>query len=341
LVVGPNDIEHIPSLLKRVRDGKQVAIDGERRRGTPFCIRREGKFKAWVPIIFGCNKFCSFCIVPYVRGRQRSRRSDEVIEEVRGLVERGVVEVTLLGQNVAAYGKDIKGELNFANLLRKINELPGLKRVRFITSHPQDTTKELISAVKESQKVCEHFHLPLQAASNKILHLMNRGYTKEFYRDLISRIREEMPACTITTDLLVGFPGEEGEDFNETMNFVEEIEFDAAFTFGFSPRDGTKAVHLPNRVPDSIKQKRLEELISLQTKITRRKNEELVGTILEVLIEGENPKNTNELIGRTRGDKVVIIPKKVGLEAGRCVEVEITEASTYSMKGKIVWEDEK
>ncbi|HRU32536.1 MAG TPA: tRNA (N6-isopentenyl adenosine(37)-C2)-methylthiotransferase MiaB, partial [bacterium] len=294
-VVGPFDFMNIPELLN---DSGKLYTD-EKRTDWKIILPERAKVSSFVRIMEGCNNFCSYCIVPYVRGRERSKPSSMVIEEVAGLVERGAKEVVLLGQNVNSYGKDIPGEVSFAQLLYKLNDVEGLERIRFTTSHPKDMSDELIEAMAELPKVCEHLHLPVQGGNDRILKLMNRGYTKAQYRALVDKIRDKIPGIALTTDIIVGYPTETEEEFQELLEFIREIRFDQVYSAIFSRRPMAKASELPD-LPYEIKQKRYEIFNQVQNEISREINEKFIGTIQEVLIEEAKTKFPDQPKGRTR-----------------------------------------
>jgi tRNA-2-methylthio-N6-dimethylallyladenosine synthase len=293
---------------------------------------RNDNIKAWVNIMYGCNNFCSYCIVPYTRGREKSRASRSIISEIEELAKKGYKEVTLLGQNVNSYNSDI----NFPSLLKEINNIEGIVRIRFVTSHPKDLSDELIYAIRDLEKVCEHIHLPLQSGSSKILGLMNRKYTYEDYFKKVEKIRKEIPEIAITSDIIAGFPQETDEDHKETIKAIKEIEFDTIFAFKFSPRPATKASDMDGQLPEDIKSDRLSEILQLQNSITERKNKELRGTVQEVLIEGEDEKNTDKLTGRTRTGKIVSIHSKNDIKPGDIITVKITNTHRHFLEGNII-----
>lgn len=331
LVVGPNNIGQLQDLLLRVEKGERVvAIDAIERDEVDCSKLASQGLKAFVPVSFGCDKFCSYCIVPYVRGRYKSRKAGDILEEIRGLVNTGTVEVTLLGQNINSYGQD-SGD-NLVELLKQVNQIDDLKRIRFLTSHPADVKQDLIEAVRELNKVCKHFHLPIQSGSNKILRLMQRGYSVETYLELVEEIRRQIPGVAITTDLIIGFPGEGEKEFEETLSLVQRIRFDGAFSFKFSPRLGTKAASLIDDLREEDKTARLERLIGLQKKISREKNDSNIGQIEEVLVEGVNPKDASCLLGRSGTDKVVSLSGPDEL-IGQIVKVRIESAVDWCLKG--------
>jgi tRNA-2-methylthio-N6-dimethylallyladenosine synthase len=329
LVIGPNMIGELSYILKH---GKRQAYTGFSECIYPKTYARSNKLKTYVSVILGCDNYCSYCIVPYVRGKPRSRDRKEIIKEIREYIDVGCKEITLLGQNILAYGRDIHD--SFERLLSEVNNVPNLKRIRFITSHPRDVTPKLIKSIAQLDKVCEHFHLPIQSGSNKILKLMNRGYTVEYYKDIVALIRQIYPEVSITTDLIVGFPGETEDDFYSTLELIKTLKFDAVFCFKFSPREGTPAERLPEQIPESEKLQRLEKLIEIQKQITTDKNRNLIGSIQEVLIDEKNPRDINSLLGRTRTDKVVSVPAEM-CGIGDIVKVKIIEATTYTLKGII------
>lgn len=313
------------------------------REGLP--IRRERGVRAWVTIMYGCDNFCSYCIVPYVRGRERSRLPVDIRREVEGLVREGFREVTLLGQNVNSYGRDLEPGpgRSFGGLLRELNEVEGLARIRYTTSHPRNFTDDIIDAVAECDKVCEHFHLPAQSGSTRILRQMNRRYTRDDYLALVGRIQRRVPEAVFTTDLIVGYPGETEEDFEETLRLVREVPFDASFTFAYSPRTGTPAAKLPDQVPAEVKQERLERLIAVQNEVGLERNRALVGTDVAVLVEGEAEKKPGLAAGRTRTNKLVVFTPTPGSTVtdlvGREVQVHVETAHTWSLEGRGVAPD--
>lgn len=289
-------------------------------------------FSTFIPIMYGCNNYCTYCIVPYVRGKERSRRPDDIIAEVKEAVDVGIVEVTLLGQNVNSYGKDHKLS-NFAEILADIDKIEGLRRLRFMTSHPKDLSEELITTIRDGKNICEHIHLPVQYGSNRILKKMNRIYTVEQYRQLVQKIRLEIPNVSITTDLIVGFPSEMDDDFNETLDFIREIKFDAAYTFLYSRRSGTPAANFEGQVDDKLKHERLQKLMDVQNEISLMINERLKGEVVEVLVEGESKTDDSIFTGRTRSNKLVLF-KHTDEQPGDFVNVRITQPQTWVLKGK-------
>lgn len=297
---------------------------------------RQSPFSAWIPIMYGCNNFCTYCIVPYVRGRERSRAIENIVAEIEQAVKEGYKEFTLLGQNVNSYGKDFGEKDAFAKLLRRVNEIKGVERVRYMTSHPRDMNEEVIKAVSECEHVCENFHVPFQAGSDEILRKMNRGYTREKYLELIKMIRSYVPDAAITTDIIVGFPGETEQDFEDTLALVQEIGFDAAFTFIYSKRSGTPAAKMEGQVPLDVKKDRLNRLMEVQNLSSLHRNEEMLGKVVEVLAEGPS-RNPAVWTGRTRTNKIVLWPIEGKVyQPGDKVMVKVDTAQTWLVKGKAV-----
>ena len=297
---------------------------------------RQSSFAAWIPIMYGCNNFCTYCIVPYVRGRERSRSIENIVEEIEAAVKEGYKEFTLLGQNVNSYSKDLGDKEAFAKLLRRVNEIPGVERIHYMTSHPRDMSEEVIKAVAECEHVCENFHVPFQAGSSEILRRMNRGYTKEKYLELIKLIRKYVPDAAITTDIIVGFPGETEEDFAETLDVVEQVGFTSAFTFIYSKRSGTPAAKMDNQVPLPVKKERLNRLMALQNAKSVACHEQLIGKTVEVLAEGPS-KQADVWTGRSRTGVLVLWPVEgKAYTVGQKVNVLIDTAQTWLVKGKAV-----
>lgn len=297
---------------------------------------RQSPFSAWIPIMYGCNNFCTYCIVPYVRGRERSRAIENIVAEIEQAVKEGYKEFTLLGQNVNSYGKDFGEKDAFAKLLRRVNEIEGVERVRYMTSHPRDMNEEVIKAVAECEHVCENFHVPFQAGSDEILRKMNRGYTREKYLELIKMIRSYVPDAAITTDIIVGFPGETEQDFEDTLALVQEVGFDAAFTFIYSKRSGTPAAKMEGQVPLDVKKERLNRLMEVQNLSSLHRNEEMLGKVVEVLAEGPS-RNPAVWTGRTRTNKIVLWPVEGKVyQPGDKVMVKVDTAQTWLVKGKAV-----
>ena len=336
-VLGTGKVHELTRIIAEIRAEHSSIVDvvlSDSEIAEDLPIARSGKFSAWVPIMYGCNNYCTYCIVPYVRGRERSRAPEDVVAEVRRAVEEGYREVTLLGQNVNSYGKDHK-KADFADLLRMVDEVEGIRRVRFMTSHPKDIGDKLIEAIKGGQHICEHIHLPVQYGSSRILKAMNRGYTVERYRERVRRLREALPNASLTTDLIVGFPGETEEDFAEMLNFLREMRYDSAYTFLYSKRSGTPAAAMIDQVPDAVKHVRLHRLMQEQNAISREINEALMGAELEVMVEGASKNDAAVWSGRTRTNKIVLFPH--GAErAGDFVQVRVTQPQTWVLKGEVV-----
>ena len=329
-VIGPDNIDKLENIIENDNEKLKLFLN----ENPDIAIKelpalRKDSVKAWINIIYGCNNYCSYCVVPYTRGRERSRPSENIINEVRFLAHQGYKEITLLGQNVNSY-KD--GDVDFPLLLEKLNEIEGIERIRFVTSHPKDLSKKLINTMKECEKVCEHIHLPLQAGSNKILKLMNRKYTYEEYFEKVSWLRDTIPNISITSDIIVGFPQESDEDFEKTILALKEIQFDGIFAFKFSARPGTVASKLEGKIPESIKSKRLTEVLNLQDEITERKNKIYENKICDVLIEGKNEEGVS--IGRTRTNKIVKI--NADLPKGKTLKVKIIKSNRHSLEGEII-----
>jgi len=337
-LLGPFSFHKLPEVINNVRENHKMIVDVEKsNNGLPEGLPklRKRKFSAFVPVIRGCNNFCSYCNVPYVRGREKSRAPEDILREVEELSSCGYKEVTLLGQNVNSYGKDLKERIDFADLLSIINQIEGIKRIRFTTSHPGDLSSKLIRNMGNLEKVCEHLHLPLQAGSDKILGWMGRGYTRSTYRDLVNEVHRVVPDISLTTDIIVGFPGEEERDFQDTLDLVKEVRFDGAFTFVYSRLKGTKAAKLEHQIPEEVKKERLRRLIEVQQKITRENNKTLVGKELIVLVEGLSKKDERELQGRTRRNKIVVFKGERNL-TGKFIRVNITEAGCWALRGDMV-----
>ena len=333
LVLGTREIGSIRALLKRIEgEGERMAATDLQQAPLPP-IRRPGYFSgrvsSFVSIMQGCNNFCSYCVVPYVRGREVSRAPEEIVQEVASLVQQGVQEVTLLGQNVNSYAYGKKG-LAFPSLLRTLDKVKGLKRMRFTTSHPKDLSPALIRCFAELEHLCPHIHLPFQAGSNTILQAMRRGYTREAYMELVGKLREARPDIAITADVMVGFPGESEDDFLLTLDLMRKIQFDMLFSFKYSDRKGTRAATMKGKIPQSVKVARLTALQNLQREITLKKNRALVGTVTDVLVEGESKKGGHQLTGRTGTNKVVNFICNLNM-LGYIIDVRIKEAFAHSL----------
>ena len=340
MVFGTHNIHRFPTLLKNVIRQKDREIEiwqdgGEIVEGMP--ARRLYRCKALVNIMYGCNNFCTYCIVPYTRGRERSRRPEDIEKEIRELAADGVREVMLLGQNVNSYrGESEDGSVcSFADLILRIAEIDGLERIRFMTSHPKDLSDDLIRVFADCDKLCKNIHLPVQSGSSEIMKRMNRHYDREQYLEIIRKLREAVPEITISTDIIVGFPGETDEQFEETLSLVEEVRYDSAFTFLYSPRVGTPAAELQEQIPEEVKHRRFNRLVELVDSISAEKNSAYKGRVERVLAEGTSKRNPGALSGRTDGFKLVNFKGENDL-IGQFVDVEITEGKTFSLEGRIV-----
>jgi tRNA-2-methylthio-N6-dimethylallyladenosine synthase len=334
-VLGPGKIHKLPEILREVEKGERRTCSVGFENGCPvnLPIPHTEQLRSYVTIMQGCDNFCSYCIVPSVRGRERSRPGNEVLAEIDALVQKGTKEVVLLGQNVNSYAKNNPGELTFPQLLAKIDVIPGLERIRFTTSHPKDLTEELIEAFGRLEHLCEHFHLPFQAGSNAVLEKMNRGYTREKYLAQIRRLREVAPQISITADVMVGFPGEGDDDFAQTLELVQAVEFDGLFSFKYSPRQGTRAAQWKDDIPPEVKQRRLAIFQELQQKITLKKNKKLEGTVKEVLVEGRSRNSPHKMMGRTGCNRIVNFAGGAAL-VGALVKVKIDEGLQNSLRGE-------
>lgn len=339
IIFGTHNIHHFPQLLEKVASEKQKILEvmedsAEIVEGLP--AKRLYRHKAFVNIMYGCNNFCTYCIVPYTRGREKSRKPDDIVNEIRKLVADGVKEVTLLGQNVNSYqGVSEDGICDFADLIYMLNDIEGLERIRFMTSHPKDLSDKLIQAYADCEKLCNYIHLPVQAGSNRILKKMNRKYTREQYLELVKKLRDTVPDITISTDIIVGFPGETEQDFEETLSLVESVGYDSAFTFLYSVRKGTPAAEYEEQIPEEIKHERFNRLVELVNNGSAEKNAAYVGRIEKVLVDGKSKKNNDTLTGRTEGFKLVDFEGDDML-TGKLIDVEITSGKTFSLGGKVV-----
>ncbi|MFT8314428.1 MAG: tRNA (N6-isopentenyl adenosine(37)-C2)-methylthiotransferase MiaB [Clostridium sp.] len=338
IIFGTHNSHMLPEYLNRVKqEGKSIVEIWDKEKGIVegLPVDRLSKIKAFVTIMYGCNNFCTYCIVPYVRGRERSRTPDDIEKEVRELVEEGYKEITLLGQNVNSYGKDLSPALDFADLLLRIDKINGLERIRFMTSHPKDLSFKVIEAVRDGEKICEHIHLPVQSGSSRLLKKMNRHYDKKYYIDLIRNIKREIPNIALSTDIIVGFPGETEEDFKDTLDLIREVEYDSAFTFLYSPRKGTPAAEMDEMVSEEVKHERFNRLVNLVNEISAKKNREYNNEIVEVLVEGTSKNDETKLMGRTRTGKLVNFEGSKE-NIGNLVKVKITKAQSFSLYGEEV-----
>ena len=337
LVFGPHVLWRFPELLKKVywEHGRVFSIDD-----SPGCIAeglpivREDRTKAWVSVMYGCNNFCSYCIVPYVRGRERSRDREHILADVTALAAEGYKDITLLGQNVNSYGKDLPGGVDFADLLAALDGVDGDFWLRFMTSHPKDASHKLLDAMARCGKVAEHLHLPFQSGSSRVLRAMNRGYTREEYLALADYARRVMPDLVLTSDVIVGFPGETEAEFEETLSLVKEVGFDALFTFIYSPRPGTPAAELPDPVPRAEKQRWFDELLRVQNDISARKHAAYVGTAQRVLVDGESGDARWPLSARTAGGRLVHLTGDKSA-IGTFRTAQITDSNTWALFGRL------
>lgn len=333
LVFGTHNIHELPNYLMNLGSGLNVEVKSN--EGNVFEVgdsfKRESKYTAWVNIMYGCDKFCTYCIVPYTRGKERSRKSKDILREVACLKEKGYKEVTLLGQNVNAYGSDLEDDLTFAELLDKVAEL-GIERIRFVTSHPWNFTDEMIDVIAKHENIMPYIHLPLQSGSDRILRLMGRRYTKDEYLSLFKKIKERIKNAAVTTDIIVGFPNETEEDFLSTLSVVEECKYDGAFTFIYSPREGTPAAKMEDNTPLSVKEERLHRLNEIVNKYSNMNNQKYLGTVQKVLLVGVSEKDENKLYGYTETMKLVNVTCDKSL-VGTIQDVKITEAKSFSLDG--------
>ena len=335
IVFGTHNMNELPDMLMNFYGKQSINVYSKEGDVIEFgnLYKRDSKITAWVNIMYGCDKFCTYCIVPYTRGKQRSRKSEDILKEVKELKEQGYKEITLLGQNVNAYGKDIDGEIEFSKLLEKVSDI-GIERIRFVTSHPWDFTDKMIDVIASRENIMPYIHLPLQSGSNKILKLMGRRYTKEEYLELFNKIRNKVKNASITTDIIVAFPGETEEDFKETLDVVDKCHYDGAFTFIFSPREGTPASKMTDETPLSEKEERLQRLNEKINAYSKESNERMLNTIQKVLITGVSEKDPNKVCGYTENMKLVNVEADKNT-IGQIIDVKITEAKSFSLDGII------
>lgn len=338
LIFGTHNIYKFAELIAAAFESDRMVIDiweDTDKIVEDLPAERKYPFKSGVNIMFGCNNFCSYCIVPYVRGRERSRSPRDVIREIERLVEDGVVEVMLLGQNVNSYGKNLKESMSFAQLLAEVEKIEGLERIRFMTSHPKDLSEDLIEVMKNSKKICRHLHLPLQSGSSRILKIMNRRYTKEQYLTLVEKLRCAIPDISLTTDIIVGFPGETEEDFQETLDVVEKVGYDSAFTFIYSKRTGTPAAAMEEQVPEDVIKDRFDRLLALVQEIGRERSSRYTGRTVPVLVEEINQQDAQLVTGRMDNNLLVHFPGSGDL-IGSIVDVRLEECKGFYYMGKMV-----
>lgn len=336
IIFGTNNIWKLPELLFESYNGDKLALDIENKYSdldNNLGANRLYSYKSYVNIMYGCNNFCTFCIVPYTRGREASRRPEDIINEIKGLVQKGSKEITLLGQNVNSYGKNLDNKISFAELLYKINGIDGIERIRFMTSHPKDISDELIYAFKDLDHLCNFLHLPVQAGSSRVLKLMNRRYTKEDYLRKIDKIKTVNPNIALSTDIMVGFPGETEEDFDETLSLVKEVEYDTSFTFLYSMRGGTPAAKSPNQVPDKIKHERFQRLLDILYPIQYEKNKQFLNRKVKVLVEDISKKDDTKVQGRNDEFKLVNFTGTKE-DIGKIIDVKITDFNSFSLVGE-------
>lgn len=335
LVFGTHNIHELPNYLMNLNDGLNIEVKSN--EGNVYEIgenyKRDSKYAAWINIMYGCDKFCTYCIVPYTRGKERSRRSKDILKEVMCLKEKGYKEVTLLGQNVNAYGNDLEEDMNFAQLLESVAEI-GIPRIRFVTSHPWNFTDEMIEVIAKYPNIMPYIHLPLQSGSDRVLKLMGRRYTKSEYLELYKKIKNTVPNAAITTDIIVGFPNETDEDFNDTLEVVNECQYDGAYTFIYSPREGTPAAKMEDSIPLSVKEDRLHRLNELVNKYSNMNNQKYLDKTVKVLLVGNSEKDENKLYGYTETMKLVNVLCDKSL-VGEIVDVRITDAKSFSLDGKV------
>ena len=337
LVFGPHELWRFPELLQKTVTGKKRVFavdrsDGAVAEGMP--LKRDGKVKAWLSIMYGCNNFCTYCVVPYVRGRERSRRPEDIVAEARQLVADGYKDITLLGQNVNSYGRDLGGETDFADLIRMINDIPGEFLIRFMTSHPKDATEKLFKTMAECEKCAHQLHLPVQSGNDRVLKAMNRNYTAEKYLEKVRLARQYMPDLVITTDIIVGFPGETDGEFEDTVKLCDAVGYDAMFTFIYSKRVGTPAAAMPDAATRDDKQRRFDRLLEAANRVSAQKHAEYEGKTVRVLVDGETGKPEYNLSSRTNGGRLVHL--KGGAELiGKFIDVRITSSNTWALYGEV------
>ena len=339
IIFGTHNIHKLPSLRNQVKHGDERIVNvWEEDKGLipDLPSKRRNEFQAWVTVIQGCDNYCSYCIVPHVRGSERSRPMNDIVAEVKELVADGVIDITLLGQNVNSYGLDLEENYDFPDLLNELAKIDGLAKLKYMTSHPKDLSEKLIETVASNANISKHFHLPVQSGSSKILKAMNRKYDREKYLSLIDKIRERVPDAVITTDFIVGFPGETESDFEETLSLVDKVQFDMAYTFAYSPREGTPAAKKEDQISSDEKHRRLQALMKKQNQISYEVNQKLIGKEIDVLVEGESKKDPDYFSARSDGNKLVIIPAKTNKMIGNIIKTKINEAGSWTLYGDIV-----
>ena len=340
-VIGPYHIHDLKDIISNENAKGSHVVKTER---NPHSVSdysdlkavRKSHIFAWIPIMQGCNKFCTYCIVPYTRGRELSRPVEAICKEIQELANEGYKEVTLLGQNVNSYGLDFRNGTDFGTLIRAIDKIDGIERVRYMTSHPRDMTYDMVDAMAASPKVVRHMHLPVQHGSTEMLKAMNRGYTIERFKELVAYVREKMPDIALTTDLITGFPGETEEMHQETVKLLKEIRFDSCYTFIYSPRKGTPAARMENQIDDETKHRRLQELMDVENEISLELNKEMEGKTYTVIVEGPSKQDETNWFGRTSTNKMILFPYREGLKVGDTVEAKVETAQTWVLKGTLV-----
>ncbi len=333
-VIGTEAVSRLENILDLVLSGEKVSdIEIKDENLSIDTFTRHAGTSAFLTIMKGCNNYCSYCIVPYVRGREISRKSNEIINEAKYLVHSGVKEITLLGQNVNSYGKNLDENINFPKLLYMINKIEGLQRLRFVTSHPKDFSDDLLSAMKDIDSICEYLHLPLQSGSDNILKKMNRKYTYESYKEKILKTKEQIPGIAVSSDFIVGFPGETEADFEKSLSALREIEYESVFAFKYSPRPGTTAAEFEDSIPEEEKNRRLNKLLNVQSEITSKLLEQYIGKVCEVLVEGKSKMDVDIYSGRNRQNRIINFNSNVSLNPGDIVNVKVTEAKKNSLFG--------
>lgn len=340
-VIGPYHIHDLKDIISNENAKGSHVVKTER---NPHSVSdysdlkavRKSHIFAWIPIMQGCNKFCTYCIVPYTRGRELSRPVEAICKEIQELADEGYKEVTLLGQNVNSYGLDFRNGTDFGTLIRAVDKIDGIERVRYMTSHPRDMTFDMVDAMAASPKVVRHMHLPVQHGSTEMLKAMNRGYTIERFKELVAYVRKKMPDIALTTDLITGFPGETEEMHQETVKLLKEIRFDSCYTFIYSPRKGTPAARMENQIDDETKHRRLQELMDVENEISLELNREMEGKTYTVIVEGPSKQDESNWFGRTSTNKMILFPYKEGLKVGDTVETKVETAQTWVLKGTLV-----
>lgn len=338
IVLGTHNIQHINEMIAEVQrtHTHQLNVEMDNTHFPELEAKPSGAFQGWVPIMNGCNKFCTYCIVPHVRGREISRPIESIVKDVRDLGTKGYKDITLLGQNVNSYGLDFKNGTDFSDLVEALDNIPGVERIRYMTSHPQDMTPKMLKAIGESSNMVCHLHLPVQSGSNEILKRMNRHYTTEHYKELVAYAREHIKDLVLTTDLIVGFPGESEEDFEKTLDLVKDVRFDMVYTFIYSKRSGTPAATMEEQVPEEVKRVRLQTLMDVQNEISLEINKEMEGQVFEIIVEGPSRTDKHMWFGKTSGNKMVLFPENESIHIGDTVNMQIDKAQTWILYGSPV-----